>query len=59
VPDAELATAVADAAASSGLLILKAGIHGNCIRVLVPLVISDAELDEALAVWEEALDEVL
>jgi 4-aminobutyrate aminotransferase / (S)-3-amino-2-methylpropionate transaminase / 5-aminovalerate transaminase len=58
-PDAERATAVADAAASSGLLLLKAGIHGNCIRVLVPLVISDAELDEALAVWEEALDEVL
>jgi 4-aminobutyrate aminotransferase/(S)-3-amino-2-methylpropionate transaminase len=58
-PDAELANAVADAAASNGLLLLKAGIHGNCIRVLVPLVISDAELDEALAVWEEALDEVL
>jgi 4-aminobutyrate aminotransferase/(S)-3-amino-2-methylpropionate transaminase len=58
-PDAERATAIADAAASSGLLLLKAGIHGNCIRVLVPLVISDAELDEALAVWEEALDEVL
>jgi 4-aminobutyrate aminotransferase / (S)-3-amino-2-methylpropionate transaminase / 5-aminovalerate transaminase len=58
-PDADLATAVADAAAAKGLLLLKAGIHGNCIRVLVPLVISDAELDEALAVWEEALDEVL
>jgi 4-aminobutyrate aminotransferase-like enzyme len=57
-PDADLATAVADAAAAKGLLLLKAGIHGNCIRVLVPLVISDAELDEALAVWEEALDEV-
>jgi 4-aminobutyrate aminotransferase / (S)-3-amino-2-methylpropionate transaminase / 5-aminovalerate transaminase len=58
-PAADLATAVADAAASSGLLLLKAGIHGNCIRVLVPLVITDAELDEALAVWEEALDEAL
>ena len=58
-PDADLATAVADAAAANGLLLLKAGMHGNCIRVLVPLVISDAELDEALAVWEEALDEVL
>jgi 4-aminobutyrate aminotransferase / (S)-3-amino-2-methylpropionate transaminase / 5-aminovalerate transaminase len=58
-PDADLASAVADAAASNGLLLLKAGIHGNCIRVLVPLVITDAELDEALAVWEEALDEVL
>ena len=56
-PDADLATAVAEAAMRRGLLILKAGIFGNCLRVLVPLVISDAELDEALAVWEEALEE--
>jgi 4-aminobutyrate aminotransferase / (S)-3-amino-2-methylpropionate transaminase / 5-aminovalerate transaminase len=56
-PASELATAVADAAARRGLLILKAGIHGNCIRVLVPLVISDSELDEALGAWEEALEE--
>jgi 4-aminobutyrate aminotransferase len=56
-PDADLATAVAEAAMRRGLLILKAGIHGNCIRVLVPLVISEAELDEALGVWEEALEE--
>jgi 4-aminobutyrate aminotransferase / (S)-3-amino-2-methylpropionate transaminase / 5-aminovalerate transaminase len=59
LPDVDLATAVADAAATRGLLLLKAGIHGNCIRVLVPLVITDAELDEALGVWEEALDETL
>jgi 4-aminobutyrate aminotransferase / (S)-3-amino-2-methylpropionate transaminase / 5-aminovalerate transaminase len=58
-PDADLATAVTEAAAAKGLLLLKAGIHGNCIRVLVPLVITDAELDEALSVWEEALEEVL
>jgi 4-aminobutyrate aminotransferase/(S)-3-amino-2-methylpropionate transaminase len=56
-PATDLATAVADAAARRGLLILKAGIHGNCIRVLVPLVISDSELDEALGAWEEALEE--
>jgi 4-aminobutyrate aminotransferase / (S)-3-amino-2-methylpropionate transaminase / 5-aminovalerate transaminase len=56
-PAADLATAVADAAARRGLLILKAGIHGNCIRVLVQLVIGDSELDEALGVWEEALEE--
>jgi 4-aminobutyrate aminotransferase-like enzyme len=30
-----------------GLLPLKAGVAGSCIRVLVPLAISDAELDEA------------
>jgi 4-aminobutyrate aminotransferase / (S)-3-amino-2-methylpropionate transaminase / 5-aminovalerate transaminase len=58
-PDPDGATAVAEAAAARGLLLLKAGIHGNCIRVLVPLVIDDAELDEALAVWEEALQAAL
>ncbi len=55
-PDPELATAVAEAAAERGLLLLKAGIHGNCIRVLCPLVVTDEQLDEALAVWEEALE---
>jgi len=34
-------------------------LYGNCIRVLCPLVISDAELDEALEVWEVALESVL
>jgi 4-aminobutyrate aminotransferase/(S)-3-amino-2-methylpropionate transaminase len=58
-PDAEAATAVAEAAAARGLLLLKAGIDGNCIRVLVPLVITDAELDEALGVWEDALQDAL
>ncbi|MBW3592212.1 MAG: 4-aminobutyrate--2-oxoglutarate transaminase [Actinobacteria bacterium] len=56
-PDADLATAIVEAASARGLLLLKAGIYGNCIRVLVPLVVSDAELEEALTVWEEAIDE--
>ena len=55
-PAPELATVVAEHATQHGLLLLKSGIHGNCIRVLVPLVIADAELEEALDVWEEALD---
>jgi 4-aminobutyrate aminotransferase/(S)-3-amino-2-methylpropionate transaminase len=55
-PDAELATAIVDAAAERGLLLLKSGIYSNCIRVLTPLVLTDAELDEALDVWEDALD---
>jgi 4-aminobutyrate aminotransferase / (S)-3-amino-2-methylpropionate transaminase / 5-aminovalerate transaminase len=57
--DPDAASAVAEAARRRGLLLLKAGIHGNCIRVLVPLVIGDAELDEALDVWEESLAEAL
>jgi 4-aminobutyrate aminotransferase / (S)-3-amino-2-methylpropionate transaminase / 5-aminovalerate transaminase len=58
-PAPEIATAVVEAAADRGLLLLKSGIYSNCIRVLVPLVISDAELDEALAVWEDALGTAL
>jgi 4-aminobutyrate aminotransferase/(S)-3-amino-2-methylpropionate transaminase len=54
-PAAGLATAVIQAAFERGLLLLKAGVDGNCIRVLAPLVLSDGELDEALAVWEESL----
>jgi 4-aminobutyrate aminotransferase / (S)-3-amino-2-methylpropionate transaminase / 5-aminovalerate transaminase len=54
-PNPELATAVVEAAAERGLLLLKSGIYSNCIRVLCPLVLTDAELDEALEVWEDAL----
>jgi 4-aminobutyrate aminotransferase/(S)-3-amino-2-methylpropionate transaminase len=58
-PAPEVATAVVEAASKRGLLLLKSGIYSNCIRVLVPLVVSDGELDEALAVWEDALGSVL
>jgi 4-aminobutyrate aminotransferase/(S)-3-amino-2-methylpropionate transaminase len=57
-PAADLATQVIDAATARGLLLLRAGTYGNCIRVLVPLVITDSELDEALGVWEDALQSV-
>jgi 4-aminobutyrate aminotransferase/(S)-3-amino-2-methylpropionate transaminase len=55
-PDPELAASVVGAAAERGLLLLKSGIYSNCIRVLCPLVLTDAELDEALEVWEDALE---
>ena len=58
-PAPELTQAVIDAAMERGLLLLKAGVHGNVIRVLSPLVLTDGELDEALAVWEDALAHVL
>jgi 4-aminobutyrate aminotransferase / (S)-3-amino-2-methylpropionate transaminase / 5-aminovalerate transaminase len=54
-PAPEVASAIVEAAAERGLLLLKSGIYSNCIRVLVPLVISEGELEEALAVWEDAL----
>jgi 4-aminobutyrate aminotransferase / (S)-3-amino-2-methylpropionate transaminase / 5-aminovalerate transaminase len=58
-PDADRASAVVEEAARNGLLLIKSGVYGNCIRVLTPLVVTDAELDEALGVWEQALDKVL
>src|SRR4051794_30537778 len=54
-PAPALASDVVHAAFERGSLLLKAGVYGNCIRVLSPLVLADAELDEALAVWEDAL----
>src|SRR5918992_2670246 len=58
-PAPELASAIVEAATERGVLLLKAGSYSNCIRVLVPLVITDAELEEALEVWEEALQTAL
>ncbi|HXV02399.1 MAG TPA: 4-aminobutyrate--2-oxoglutarate transaminase [Gaiellaceae bacterium] len=58
-PASDLATNVTAEAAKRGLLLLKSGIYSNCIRVLAPLTLSDAELDEALGVWEEALEAAL
>jgi 4-aminobutyrate aminotransferase / (S)-3-amino-2-methylpropionate transaminase / 5-aminovalerate transaminase len=55
-PAPELATRITEVAAARGLLLLKSGIYSNCIRVLCPLVVSDGELDEALGVWEQALE---
>jgi 4-aminobutyrate aminotransferase/(S)-3-amino-2-methylpropionate transaminase len=58
-PAPELASAVTEEAARRGLLLLKSGLYSNCIRVLAPLVLSDAELDEALQAWEESLEATL
>ena len=59
VPAPALASRITEEAAARGVLLLKAGVYGNCIRVLCPLTISDSELDEALGAWEEALGAVL
>jgi 4-aminobutyrate aminotransferase / (S)-3-amino-2-methylpropionate transaminase / 5-aminovalerate transaminase len=58
-PAPDLALAVIDAALGRGLILLKAGMAGNCIRVLCPLTIEDPVLAEALDTWEDALAAVL
>lgn len=58
-PAPELTEAVIGEALQRGLLLLKAGVNGNCIRVLCPLTITESELDDGLRAWEEALAAVL
>ncbi len=49
-PDAELTKRICAAALERGLVLLSCGSHGNVIRVLVPLVATDAFVDEGLAI---------
>jgi 4-aminobutyrate aminotransferase/(S)-3-amino-2-methylpropionate transaminase len=58
-PAPELTEAIIGEALQRGLLLLKAGVNGNCIRVLCPLTTSESELDDGLRAWEEALAAVL
>lgn len=38
-----------------GLLLIRAGLYSNCVRTLVPLSITDEELEEGLGVLEQAI----
>lgn len=42
-----------------GLIIIGAGVFSNVIRMLMPLVITDEQLDQALAILEESCEVVL
>ena len=55
VPAAALAAATTAAAREQGLVLLSCGIYGNVIRILVPLVISDDDLEQGLEILERAL----
>ena len=54
-PDAAAAKNLAGACFEKGLVILVCGIHGNVIRVLMPLTIEDEVLERGLGIMEEGL----
>ncbi len=54
-PDKGRTDRVIQAAYASGLLLVGAGTSGNVIRTLMPLVITDEELEEGLDVLDHAL----
>ena len=58
VPDAELTRQVVAEAARRGLILLSCGTYANVIRILVPLTVEDAVLDEGLAILAQSFSAV-
>jgi len=58
-PAPEAATAVLAAALRRGLVLLKCGVYGNVIRILVPLTASDDLVEEGLDLLEAALGDTM
>jgi len=57
-PDADTCTKLMNACARRDLVVITAGTDKNVIRVLSPLVISDALLNKGLDIMEEELDKI-
>lgn len=58
IPAAEVTKKVAQYCYEHGLITITAGSYGNVIRVLVPLVITNEQFDEALVVLESGIANV-
>jgi len=52
---AATARAILDDCVERGLVVIKAGIHDNVIRTLMPLTIPDADLEKGLGILEQVL----
>ncbi len=57
-PDTALCKKVVQRCYEKGLVVISAGVHGNVIRNLAPLVISDADLHAGLDIIEEVMSEL-
>ncbi|MGV9927277.1 aspartate aminotransferase family protein [Nocardia rhamnosiphila] len=57
-PDRETATAAQQLAATKGLLLLTCGAHMNVVRMIPPLIVSEAQIADALTIWSEVLAEL-
>ena len=58
-PDAALTKSVVAHALKRGLILLPCGMHGNALRIMVPLTASDAILDEGMGIFEAALADAM
>ena len=57
-PDMDLTLKIVKDAVSNGLVLIRAGLFSNCIRLLPPLVITEEQLNEGLDVLEAAIARV-
>jgi 4-aminobutyrate aminotransferase len=57
-PDTTTSKAIVKMALESGLMLLTCGTYDNVIRWIPPLVVTEAEIDEALTIFAAALDTV-
>jgi 4-aminobutyrate aminotransferase/(S)-3-amino-2-methylpropionate transaminase len=54
-PNAALTNAITTQTLKRGLITIRAGLYSNCLRFLPALTISDAQIDEGMAVLAEAI----
>jgi 4-aminobutyrate aminotransferase/(S)-3-amino-2-methylpropionate transaminase len=57
-PDMETAMAVLKDAVKHGIILIRAGLYSNCIRLLPPIVMTDEQLKEGMQVLEDAIARV-
>ncbi|MFM1651369.1 4-aminobutyrate--2-oxoglutarate transaminase [Brevibacillus sp. B_LB10_24] len=58
-PAKDLVASLTKGSYEAGVIVLSAGVHGNVIRFLTPLVISDEQLQEGLDIITDVLKELL
>ncbi|MFK7878470.1 4-aminobutyrate--2-oxoglutarate transaminase [Roseobacter sp.] len=58
-PDAGLVKSICAHALKRGLILLGCGMHGNALRIMVPLTASDEIVDEGIAIFEAALADAI
>jgi 4-aminobutyrate aminotransferase-like enzyme len=58
-PDADSVKLLIAKALEHGLVLISCGIFGNCVRLLAPLTIPDAQLEEGLDILEQSLCEIV
>lgn len=57
-PDSQAASDVLAAAHHRGLVLIKAGMYDNVLRILVPLCVTDEQLNKGLDIFEASLETV-